>query len=94
MSTQVGSNRRPRDREASLMKSGGAFAATNRPTLRLPEPAITLSHAASKRYGEQQRQVRISTRIRLLWLFQSLRLVLMTTMLQPKLHLASHTISV
>jgi hypothetical protein len=51
------------------MKSGDVFAATNQPALRLPEPAITLSHAASKRYGEQQRHAKVSTRIRLLWLF-------------------------
>jgi hypothetical protein len=88
----MGSNRRTRGREAPLYESGDAFAATNRATLRLPKPTIALSHAASKRYSEQQRQARVSTRIRLLWLLQGLRLVLMTTMLQPKSHPASHMI--
>jgi hypothetical protein len=92
-STQMSSNRGPRGREAPFMKSGDAFAATNRPTLRSPEPAITLSHAASRHYGEQKRQARASTRIPLLWLHQSLRLVLMTTMLHPKSRPASHLIT-
>ena len=92
MSTQMGSNRRTRGRGAHLCESGDAFAATNRATLHLPKPTIALSHAASKRYSEQQRQAKVSTRIRLLWLLQGLRLVLMTTMLQPKSHPASHMI--